>query len=256
MSIVLISGCEKDEEPLIVTGSLKSISECKPLQLEGETYNTPDTLSSVEYSFDSDNHILSISHINAALNCEYGVLQCEITQKNDTIIIQEIESNPVGECTCLYDLEIELSGFESKIYQVEFVEPYIEEYQKISFKMDLTSNNSGTYNVTRKQDPYGNNVGYGEIIFYTDAQLGVNCGFFDVEVFMNYDLVGSISMPYETVSNLDSTTAVFLDKKAGKYIYTAKIGCGSWDHDNWVGEVEVYQDSCIFVFLDFNDAIL
>ncbi|MFA5420089.1 MAG: hypothetical protein WC341_16675, partial [Bacteroidales bacterium] len=57
-------------------------------------------------------------------------------------------------CNCLYDLDIEINGIDAKIYQVEFIEPYSDEQEKIIFELDLTMEKEGSYCVTRKQYPW------------------------------------------------------------------------------------------------------
>jgi hypothetical protein len=51
-------------------------------------------------------------------------------------------------------LDIEINGIDAKIYQVEFIEPYSDEQEKIIFELDLTMEKEGSYCVTRKQYPW------------------------------------------------------------------------------------------------------
>lgn len=72
-----------------------------------------------------------------------------------TVETVDFETGGLCDCNCLYDLEIELNGVDSKKYQVKFIEPYARENKEILFEMDLTNTNEGTYCVTRKQYPWG-----------------------------------------------------------------------------------------------------
>lgn len=155
MAIALITGCEKDgpnnEEPLTLKGNVISNTGCKTSQIEGDQNYIPDTLSCIEYSFDSENNILSISHFNAGFDCGQIDFYCDISIRNDTLFIEEFQSGPPAECACIYDLEIELSGVEANKYQVEIK----DRYAQMTFEMDLIGNNQGTYCVTRKNYPWG-----------------------------------------------------------------------------------------------------
>lgn len=162
MSIVLISGCEKDEpndeESLILKGNVINNTGCKSIQLESDPNYTPDTLSCIEYSFDSENKILSISHYNAGFNCGTNEVSCEVSLINDTLSIQEVEHGLGANCYCLFDVEIELSGVEQKKYQFKLNEDHAYVDEKIAFEIDLTTNITGTYCSTRKHYPWGNSL--------------------------------------------------------------------------------------------------
>jgi len=109
----------------------------------------------VDYSFNANTNTLTITHINAGFNCCPDSLYCKISKNIDTIIIQEFEKIPQCNCNCLYDLDIEINGVESKKYQIKFVEPYVGEQGKLEFEIDLKNNEIGSYCVTRKQYPWG-----------------------------------------------------------------------------------------------------
>lgn len=79
----------------------------------------------------------------------------ETTVKGDTIIIEEYEKNGICDCNCLFDLDIELQGVIAGKYQIKFIEPYAIGQQEILFEVDLTTNESGGYCVTRKKYPWG-----------------------------------------------------------------------------------------------------
>jgi hypothetical protein len=155
---VLIIGCEKEKTKktdLNVQGRVLSISDCKNNKSAGELNETPKNSSCIEYSFDQNNNKLSLQHINSGFNCCPDSVYCIVNFNNDTIIVQEYESQSGCQCDCLYDLEIEINGIESKEYFVKIIEPYSGEQDKLYFDIDLSANISGSYCVTRNGYPWG-----------------------------------------------------------------------------------------------------
>lgn len=156
---LIILSCEKEYEnskQLELTGELVYNTSCKN-GLKSSSYETttPDTLSCVEYTFDSTNNKLTLKHINAGFNCCPDSLYVKISSNGDTIIIQEYEANAQCDCNCLYDLEIELNDVKAKKYQIRFIEPYATDQQELLFGADLINNKMGKFCVTRKQYPWG-----------------------------------------------------------------------------------------------------
>ena len=93
----------------------------------------------------------------------------------------------------------------------------------------------------------------GNVIFYTNAQAIVNCGPFNVEIYLDNHLAGMISTPFTEDTQPDcinSTATTMLEKKEGQYNYTAKMNCGQYGE--WSGEFEITPGICTFVYLDIN----
>ncbi len=156
--IFFVASCESDEisqKPVNLTGNLISSSDCKSLKSANGTYDISDSLSCIDYSFDSKTNHLTIQHINAGFNCCPGNLSCDARLKNDSIIIQEFESAYLCSCECLYDLEIAINGVDPGTYQIKFIEPYIGDNAEINFELDLSNTIEGSYCVTRKHYPWG-----------------------------------------------------------------------------------------------------
>jgi hypothetical protein len=156
--LLFVSGCNNGDEiiePGNISGSLTNHSDCKNIKSEDLKTAYPDSVSCVLFSYNEDNHTLQFHHINAGFNCCPEGLYCEISSSNDTIFIQEFEKEQACNCDCLFDLDIELQGVASKIYQVRFIEPYIQGQEELFFEMDLSSGNEGEYCVTRKVYPWG-----------------------------------------------------------------------------------------------------
>lgn len=120
-----------------------------------KSVQTSVSQSCVEYAFDRDNGKLILRHLNAPFNCCPDSLWCTVILKNDTIIIQEFEKNKGCKCDCLYDLDLEVEGIEPGKYQMQLIEPYVEELNEICFEMDLLNHKQGFHCVTRTQYPYG-----------------------------------------------------------------------------------------------------
>ena len=155
----LTHSCEEEEyyaKQLTLTGQLISNSTCKnDFKAAVENPIPPDTLSCIDYSFNSLSNKLIIKHINAGFNCCPEKLYCEVSLNNDTIIIQEFEKSALCFCNCLYDLDIEVTGVTTIKYQLKFVEPYCGEQEKLIFEIDLNKEKEGLFCVVRKQYPWG-----------------------------------------------------------------------------------------------------
>lgn len=159
--IAIIVGCEKENESnptdqLVFSGYLTHNSTCKSdSKSTSNILNTPDNLSCVEYVFNRGDNKLILKHINAGFNCCPESLYVHTYLAGDTIIIQEYEANALCNCNCLYDLDIALTGIESKKYQIKFIEPYAIDQQEILFEVDLENNSEGEFCVTRTRYPWG-----------------------------------------------------------------------------------------------------
>lgn len=159
--VLLYSGCEEstthipDNNPLVFSGQLTDNTECKMLKSTLTISETSDTLSCIEYSFNENKNKLSITHINAAFNCCPDNLYCNISLDEDTIIIEEFEKEALCKCNCLYDLNIELEGIDSKTYNLKIVEPYLFGEEKLNIELDLAFAPEAKHCVTRKNYPWG-----------------------------------------------------------------------------------------------------
>jgi hypothetical protein len=147
--------CEKNKINNNITGKLIKSTDCKTFKSASINSDFSDTSSCIIYSFDASVNKLILKHVNAGFNCCPEELYCTVSMNNDTIIIQEFEKKSLCRCNCLYDLDIELIGVESKNYSIKIIEPYAMGQEKLNFKLDLEHSNEGSYCVTRKQYPWG-----------------------------------------------------------------------------------------------------
>jgi hypothetical protein len=95
---LFIFGCKENTEQLIISGQLIKHTSCKD-NFKSASEITPDSLSCIDYYFDQNK--LSLKHINAGFNCCPERLWCNISLKNDTIIVQEFEKSAL--CDCNYN---------------------------------------------------------------------------------------------------------------------------------------------------------
>ncbi len=80
----------------------------------------------------------------------------------------------------------------------------------------------------------------GNVLFYTNAQAMVNCGPFDVEIYIDGALEGVIEKPVTQASeNIDCSSGnsefvLVIEKPEGDYEFTAKLTCS--DNVEYLGE--------------------
>ena len=152
-----VNSC-KDETiivyPKAFSGKLISHTECKVMPNDSAA-NLIESLSCAEYSFNGTTNKLLIKHINAGFNCCPDSIFGNVSISNDTIIIQEFESNPQCYCLCLYDLDFEIEGIEAKKYQLKFIEPLLRDQQPLIFGIDLSAQPEGSWCATRHLNPWG-----------------------------------------------------------------------------------------------------
>lgn len=158
IGLLMFCSCTQDPEnpkDLNLTIKLLGNPECNNLKSAKLLESTPISKSCVEYSFDLLTQKLTLKHLNAGFNCCPESLSCTVIYRNDSIIIHEIEKHMGCKCNCLYDLDIEVKGVESGKYQLRIIEPYAGNQDKLSFELDLRTQNQGSFCVSRKQYPWG-----------------------------------------------------------------------------------------------------
>jgi len=150
-----ISACETITPQTDFSGKLIGHSDCKSGELSVVETVTTDTLSCIEYEFESGDNSLHLKHINSGFNCCPGEIFTSFKLSNDSIIVTESEREPGCKCTCLFDLDMEIKGINAKVYHIKIIEPYIGENEKLNFTVDLNKVKVGSVCVTRKQYPWG-----------------------------------------------------------------------------------------------------
>jgi hypothetical protein len=155
-AFLLIASCNDEKDPVIngIKGNLVHNSECKNYNSNDLKFDLADTLSCVHFTYVTLNHIVIMNHFNAGFNCCPAGLRCEVSTKEDTIIIREFEKEQGCNCNCLFDLDIELNNVDPENYVVKFIEPYAAGQTALIFEMDLTHFTEGEYCVVRKGYPW------------------------------------------------------------------------------------------------------
>ena len=106
-----------------------------------------------------------------------------------------------------------------------------------------------------KKDEYKND---GEVSFYTNAQAFLNCGEFDVDVYIDSIKIGVLSKPLPILAtdkqpDCGDPLTLTIKKKTGEYVYSAEGKCGS--NLKWEGDFQIMKDSCTKIFLNITDII-
>ena len=149
VALFVFSACSDDNNTLNNTlnfsGKLVEHSECKYEKSDEVPENTQ-----VDFTFDNATNKLTLKHFNVEFNCCPDYLYTDVSLVNDTILIQEFEAASLCNCTCLYDLDILVTGVEAKKYTIKIVEPYYSGEQKIIFDVDLNEIKNGSFSVVRE----------------------------------------------------------------------------------------------------------
>lgn len=154
LSYVVFTGCEKtsDASNSNPNGTLIKYTECKNTTASD---TTPNNMDCIEYSYNEDDGILKLNHINAGFNCCPGKITADISINSDAIIINEKEKEAGCHCNCLFDIDYEFKNLDSWTFRIVVVEPYrpVEE-AVLEFNVDLKNQPSGKFCVERKNYPW------------------------------------------------------------------------------------------------------
>ena len=145
---VFIAACKDDNNSintntsLNIEGQLIFHSACKK---NNDDFQSNEIISKVDYQYDASTNSLTLTHQNVRFNCCPHSLNTDIFSLNDTIFIKEYEVNGNCRCTCLYDLNMLITGVEPQKYTIKITEP-----NQIVFDINLKKNTSGSFNVLIK----------------------------------------------------------------------------------------------------------
>ncbi|MBN2519931.1 MAG: hypothetical protein JXB17_05465 [Bacteroidales bacterium] len=95
---------------------------------------------------------------------------------------------------------------------------------------------------------------FGTVTFYTNAQFALNCGPFDVEIYIDSSLVGILEEPFLPISetpecNVNSSkTILTINKPEGEYKFSARLTCS--ETLKYLSDFKVKKDSCSLVYID------
>jgi len=151
---IVMAACD-EKESLPITFGLTNNPECKSFDKSAALNEKADSLSCIEYSYNSESKTLTMKHINAGFNCCPGKISFDAIFRNDTLIIEESETSSLCDCNCLYDLEMEFKNIVDEKFQVMIIEPYCGDCEKIIFEINLKSKRNGEWCSVRKNYPWG-----------------------------------------------------------------------------------------------------
>jgi hypothetical protein len=155
--IVLLISCQEEQQKELppMNGSVTSQSDCKSYAKSTHDDNTPDSISKVNYIFDSESSTLYMEHINAGFNCCPEEISIQASFHNDTIYIEKSEEAALCNCLCCFDINMEISNVKQTAYTIHFIELYNNALPEISFEVDFTQQTEGTNYVIRHDYPWG-----------------------------------------------------------------------------------------------------
>jgi hypothetical protein len=131
-------------------------SEClSNTLLPKRVMNLENTETAVSYDYDVNTGILKLTHMNAGFNCCPGDIFTLSKLRNDTIFIEEYESEAACRCNCLYDIDMMAQGVPVDKYIVAFSEPYAQPGDEVEFSVDLKNNPTGKHSQKRSGYPWG-----------------------------------------------------------------------------------------------------
>lgn len=98
------------------------------------------------------------------------------------------------------------------------------------------------------------NAEYGNVLFYTNAQYALNCGIFDVNIYIDDSFQGAINIPYLSIykppcESIDTAGLLKITIEKGTHNYYADYCCSD-PPKRVTGQFTIEQDSCVLIFQD------
>ena len=132
-TILLFTNCEKNENKFFEVKDFTH-SDCK------NNSQKTSLEECIKIKTLNDNTI-QINHVNAVFNCCPGELSAEGTIKNDTITINESETEHSCNCICPYDLDYTIGKLEYGVYTIKLQTMNADYFQ---FNLNFNSNTDTT----------------------------------------------------------------------------------------------------------------
>ena len=94
----------------------------------------------------------------------------------------------------------------------------------------------------------------GKAVIYTNAQALVNCGQWNVQIYIDGKKAGTLELPYTSdaspsCDDSGGSNVLVLAMRPGAYTCTAKFDCSSFP--DWNSSFEIKADSCSRIYIDF-----
>jgi hypothetical protein len=152
--LMLTAACDREESvpaEIELTGS----SACKSHGLKSFSDHSSDQ-DCIQYLWVSGD-TLKVKHVNAGFNCCPQGFAVKLAVAGDTLVITESENSSLCDCSCLFDLNYNLTGISKGNWWIRIVEPYVQDQldNRLLFKVDLKKTREGEFCLTRTGYPWG-----------------------------------------------------------------------------------------------------
>ncbi len=140
-----------------ISANITIASECKVISANSLfNFGSPETgnTSGILYNYNPEMKELSITHLNAAINCCRVAIITKSVISKDTIIITQGEKGDGCKCLCLIDIDMSIKGLKSGNYILKIEELYSGDQAKIIFPLNLIQTPSGSFFVQRTNYPW------------------------------------------------------------------------------------------------------
>lgn len=141
MLLITLTSCNNEDNATASHGKLISSTGCKNNLSYSNTKISADS-TCVSYSLNANTKQLTVMHLNSTFNCCPGKIDCKVSFKNDTILINEFSSDNSCKCVCNYDLNIAVYDIEPKKYILKINNNNITN-NEVRFDLDLTKELAG-----------------------------------------------------------------------------------------------------------------
>ena len=146
---------DPETEPVFVQDTLRDIEfgNCNSVI----SLDSTELDDCFELSYDRDEEILRIKHVNAAFNCCPEYVNVFYVMTDSTILIRERDFKGNCECLCLFTFEYEIMNVKANDYKIEIDEKYVRRSmdEEAIFEIDLSSEEYGIFCFERSIYPWG-----------------------------------------------------------------------------------------------------
>ncbi len=144
IALWLFAAASCDKEDVILKGHLN----VKNLLHNGCKNNTQKSTEQEYLILQANGQYLEIEHINAEFNCCPGEILVDSNISNDSIFINEDETEHACDCVCKYDLTYELGPLEYGVYHIILSNTY---YTPIEFDVDFNPDTDEVIDIEYKK---------------------------------------------------------------------------------------------------------
>lgn len=155
--VFVVSSCDNPEENTPENNELKgtvlSLGSCKA----GKDGDPNERMQGcLVYDYNPETQILLLTHINAAFNCCPEQVNVQFSFFGDTITLTESEVEPMCDCNCRYDLQLQIENLASNFWYLRVYEPLLnyDTNDTLMGYMNLEANPSGSFCVLRSGYPW------------------------------------------------------------------------------------------------------